>query len=259
MKVNRSCQSFSVVHALFTIAHHRLTYHKVREVILLQGQLQLKPYITDQLFSVDDLPLLTAEAQLPFWEGTGGRRFNHYYTAYSKVFLQYCRTELFPQAQLLYRQALESAGPLPQWQAVLRTTLTCQTPQLVSLYTDSIESSDSKRRILRRGDTWDLRSGYPMALADFFPSHTLWRKRLLENAGAQIEREEQQGLSLYHPDWPQRLRSAFNPHHFYLTDAGLCFFYQMYAIAPAAEGIPTFCLPYDDQSGPFPPTHFDNN
>lgn len=225
----------------------------------MQGQLQLKSYITDEQFAVDDLPLFNVQAQLPFWNGKGGWRFNHYYLAYSNAFLQYCRTELFPQAQQSYRQALETAGSLPQWQATLDTTLTCQTPQILSLYTDSTENSGETRRILRRGDTWNLLSGYPMVLSEFFPPRSIWRRRLMETAVTQIRREEAQGLSRYHPDWPARLRKSFNPHNFYLAEEGLCFFYQMYAIAPPAESIPTFCLPYDEEHGPYSPAHFSTN
>ncbi|MBQ0038282.1 MAG: DUF3298 domain-containing protein [Clostridiales bacterium] len=222
----------------------------------MQGQVQLKPYINDQQFSVDELPLLTVRATLPFWEGKGGRRFNRYYRTYSSAFVQYCRAELFPQAQELYRQALQNASALPQWEAALDTQITCQTPTLISLYTTGTESSGARRCLLRRGDTWDLRSGFPTTLRDFFPRRSGVRRRLLEFAAGQIQQEEQQQISRYHPDWPTRLNRAFNPHSFYLTERGLCFFYQMYAIAPAAEGIPTFCLPYDMERGPFPPAHF---
>ena len=39
--------------------------------------------------------------------------------------------------------------------------------------------------------------------------------------------------------------AAFPPLNFYLTEEGLAFFYPMYAIAPAVEGIPVFTVPYD--------------
>ena len=39
---------------------------------------------------------------------------------------------------------------------------------------------------------------------------------------------------------------------FYLTPEGLAFFYPMYAIAPAAEGIPVFTVPYE-AVGPYVP------
>ena len=47
------------------------------------------------------------------------------------------------------------------------------------------------------------------------------------------------------------LRRAFSSRNYYLSDAGLCFFYPMYAVAPSIEGIVTFTVPYDAERGPF--------
>lgn len=212
--------------------------------------LQIKPYLEGRTFSDGDVPLLTASAQLPVWEGDGGARFNRYYRAYAHAFERYCETVLFPSAQASYRQALEHAGEMPDCRATLRTTVTCQQGDLISLYTDSIENSGKQRIILRRGDTWDMSSGTPLRLANFFPPHTLVRKRILSVVRARIEREERLGLYRYLPDWPSRIRRSFNPRNFYISDEGLTFFYRFYAIAPPAEGIPTFFLPYDEEKGP---------
>lgn len=212
--------------------------------------LQIKPYLEGRTFSDGDVPLLTASAQLPVWEGDRGERFNRYYRAYARAFERYCETVLFPSAQTAYRQALEHAGGIPDCRATLRTTVTCQEDTLISLYTDSIEKNGSQRIVLRRGDTWDMSSGTPLRLSHFFPPHTLVRKRILSVVRAQIEREERLGLYRCLPDWPSRIRHSFNPQNFYISEEGLTFFYQFYAIAPPTEGIPTFFLPYDEEKGP---------
>lgn len=212
--------------------------------------LQIKPYLAGRTFSVGDVPLLTVSAHLPVWEGDHGRRFNRYYRAYGRAFTHYCETELFPLAQEAYRQALESAGAIPDWHTELQTNITCHEGTLVSLYTDSVESGGRQRIVLRRGDTWDMESDSPLRLVDFFPPHTLVRKRILSVVRAQIEREERLGLYRYLPDWGARMRRSFNPQNFYVSDEGLYFFYQSYAIAPLSEGIPTFFLPYDEEKGP---------
>ncbi len=219
----------------------------------MPDSLRLHAYVDELTLCADELPLLTVQASLPALEGRGSRRFNRYYQSLADAFVRTCRTRLFPDAEALYRQALTTAAPLPQWHAELRTVFTCRTDALVSLYTDALITGTPHRRLFRRADTWDLRSGLLLSLREFFPPHTPCRRRLLTTAQAQIEREESQGISLYREDWHSRLRTAFHPHRFYLTDDGLCFFYPMYAIAPAAEGIPTFSLPYDAQNGPFPP------
>lgn len=216
--------------------------------------LQIKPYLVGRTFSDGDVPLLTASAQLPVWEGERGERFNRYYRAYARAFEYYCETVLFPSVQASYRQALEHGGAMPDCRVTLRTTVTCQQKNIVSLYTDSIESCSSRRIVLRRGDTWDMESGTPLRLVDFFPPHTLVRKRILSVVRTQIEREERLGLYRYLPDWSGRIRRSFNPQNFYISDEGLYFFYQFFAIAPPTEGIPAFFLPYDEEKGPRLPT-----
>ena len=106
----------------------------------------------------------------------------------------------------------------------------------------------------RRGDTWDLRHGFLLSLADCFPPHTPWRKQLLAFSCDRICGWEAQGIARYHENWQQKLHQAFHPHNFYLTEEGLCFFFPFASIAPPIEGIPTFCMPYNDQSGPFIPS-----
>ena len=73
------------------------------------------------------------------------------------------------------------------------------------------------------------------------------------------DRQETAGISRYHEGVRRLLRRHFNPQNFYLTAEGLSFFYPMYAIAPAMEGIPVFTLPYG-QGGPAPVsyTHLDS-
>ncbi len=215
--------------------------------------LRLQPYIADSTLCVDEIPLLTLDALLPHWEDQHSRRFNRYYRALADAFDRACRTQLLPQAEALYRQALTDAAPLPQWHAALRARFTYRTDSLVSLCTDTVLTGTPYRQIFRRGDTWELRHGLPLALPDFFPPRAPYRRRMLRDAEAQIEAEQAQGISLYHADHPQLLRRYFHPHRFYLTEEGLCFFYPACTIAPAAEGIPTFCLPYDGQKGPFLP------
>lgn len=217
----------------------------------MTNPLQIKPYLEGRTFCDGDVPLLTAAAHLPTWTGARGVRFNRYYRAYEHAFERYCETVLFPMAQESYREALERAGVIPDWHATLQTTVTYHGDNLVSLYTDSVESGGERRIDLRRGDTWDMTSGTPLRLTDFFPPHTLVRKRILSAVRETVEREERLGLYRYLPDWSVRIRRSFNPQNFYIGDEGLTVFYQTYAIAPPNEGIPTFFLPYDAEKGPY--------
>lgn len=219
-------------------------------LVFLTSPLQIKPYLDGHTYTDGDIPLLTVSSQLPYWAGDHGNRFNRYYRAYGRAFRRYCETSLFPLAQAAYREALESGGALTQWRATLQTTVTYEGEGLVSLYTDSVESTASQRIVLRRGDTWDMTSGTPLRLADFFAPHTLVRKCILSAVRETIEREERLGLYRCLPDWCVRIRRSFNPQNFYVSDEGLYVFYQTYAIAPPSEGLPTFFLPYDEEKGP---------
>ncbi len=214
----------------------------------MQGQLDY----TDECrsFPPDDLPLVTARLRLPRWDGTGGRLLNRYYAAYGRAFFTYCQTVLLPQAQTALALARASGGPLPEWRIDLDTVVTWHRDGLLSLYTDSAERCAGRRLVLRRSETWDLTDGFLVPPGRFFPEGARWRRQALSAAAAQIRARQQQGTALYHPDWQRRLRTAFSGDRFYLTEQGLCLFCQMYAIAPAAEGIPVFCLPWDADRGP---------
>lgn len=211
----------------------------------------LPPPQEEPPFCVDGVPLLTFSWQLPQLPGKG--QLNRYYRSCRDAFFRTCRREVFPLAQEEYRLALEGKAPLPQWQARLTTTVTFNGGTMLSLHTDAVIRGMAQRYVLRRGDTWDIRRQLPIPMRTFFPPRTALRRILCDTAAQQIAREEEVGLSRYHPHWQQLLRRSFHPHRFFLSGEGLHFFYPLYAIAPAAEGIPTFCLPYDQEKGPFTP------
>lgn len=66
-------------------------------------------------------------------------------------------------------------------------------------------------------------------------------------AAGEIRQQEAAGHARYLPGWQRKLRRNFNARNFYLTPEGLVFFYPMYAIAPAMEGIPSFTVPWNHQ------------
>ena len=217
----------------------------------MSDPISIRPVPADIAFCEDDFPLLTASAELP--QISGNHRFQRYYSACTAAFERWCRYRIFPQAQVLYRQALDTAAPIPQWHAALQTAITCHTDHLLSLYTETVLTGPPQRTVLRRADTWDLRNTLPLTAAEFFPPRTHWRALLLHEATRQIQQQQAQGIAAYDPQWSKKLRCHFRPQRFYLTPEGLCFFFPMNTIAPPAEGIPTFCLPYHEECGPFPP------
>ncbi|MBQ9493433.1 MAG: DUF3298 domain-containing protein [Oscillibacter sp.] len=203
---------------------------------------------TARTWDVDGVPVLEARATLPRPAGKERkyRRIASFYRLQGDAFLKYCRRELRPWTETEYRAALLNSGPLPCFQATLTFQETYRAGRLWSLYTELRENAAPGPPFQRRwGDTWDLVTGYPVALSDFFPPRTRWKKTLCDFAAEEIECQEKRGLSRYHPDWRRRLRRCFQPRNYFLTPEGLVFFFPMYALAPAAEGVPRFLYPWD--------------
>ena len=207
-----------------------------------------EPFTAEREWTVEDIPVLQASVSLPDPtdpESTVARRIRRYYRLQCRSYLGYCERFLFPAAAAAYREALAVSAPLPLFRAELTYKVTYNEGPLWSLYTQSREETLPGRTLLRRwGDTWDLAEGFPVPLSSFFPPHSGWRRQLLTQAADEICRRETAGTSLFLKDWRRRLRRSFNSRNFYLTDEGLAFFFPMYALGPAAEGIPTFLIPY---------------
>ena len=221
----------------------------VREVL---SELHTESFVAEREWTVEGIPVLTASVSVPRpipLSGRIARRIDRYYQLQCRAYLRYCQRWLLPQARSAYQEALETSAPLPCLRAELRYRVTYNQNGLWSLCTQSRETVVSGPSLLtRRGDTWDLREGYPVELSAFFPPHSGWKKVLLALAAEEIQRQEQAGISRYHENWRRALRRHFNAQNYCLTPEGLAFFYPMYAIAPAAEGVPTFTMPYEPDS-----------
>lgn len=211
-------------------------------------QLHTEAMTTEREWTVEEIPVLTAAVSLPEPVPAAdrtSRRIRRYYQLQCRSFLRYCETYLLPLAAEEYQAALAASQPLPRLRAELTYQVTYNEGGLWSLYTQSREQGPGGQvSLLRRGDTWDLASGYPVALSALFPRRSGWRRRLLEAVEAEAAQRTAAGVSQYHEGVRRRLRQYFNPQNFYLTGEGLAVFYPMYAIAPAMEGIPVFTIPY---------------
>ena len=221
----------------------------------LVQNLETELFTVEREWTVDGIPVLSAVVSLPRPTDRAGRiprRIDRFYQLQSRIYLQYCEKQLFPLSAGEYQRALAGSSPLPHDTAAMTGRVTCSEHGVWSLFTDTRETVGGQTELLRRGDTWDLSSGYPLPLSAFFPQRFPARKALISCAETEILRQEQAGLARYHDAWRRELRRRFNRENFYLCPDGLRFFWQMYAIAPAAEGIPTFFLPFSAEGCRWP-------
>ena len=212
-----------------------------------RSHLETKEQTIQRVWTVEDIPVLQASVALPEPQSAkdaAARRIRRYYQLQSRFFLRYCETQLYPCAASEYHAAVSVSKALPAFQAQMTYQVTWNSGGVWSLYTQLRETTLPGQTHLRRwGDTWDLRSGYLLPLPIFFPPRHPWKKQLLYLASESISQQEASGNARYHEHWRRALRRHLNSRNYYLTEDGLVFFYPMYAIAPAEERIPTFCVP----------------
>lgn len=213
---------------------------------------QTEPLTAERTWTVEDIPVLTAAVTLPPPPEDAGpktaRRTQGYYQGQCRAFLKHCERFLLPQAQAAYRAALAASAPLPCFHAELTYRVTYRENGLWSLYTQSREVTGSGRpRLTRWGDTWDLRTGWLVPPAAFFPPH--WKREVLALAIKDIQRREAAGAARYREDWQRQLRRHFNAQNFYLTEDGLAFFYPPGTLAPISEGVTVFTVPWGTPPG----------
>lgn len=218
-------------------------------------QLETEAFTVEREWTVDGIPVLTASLSVPRPAGRTGRtarRIDRFYQLQCRTYLRYCEKLLFPKVAAEYQQALAGSAPLPHDIAVMSYQVTCSEHGIWSLYTDIRETIGGHTEVLRRGDSWNLHTGYPMPLSAFFPKRFPIRKKLLACAENEICRQEKAGLACYHDNYRQELRKHFNRENFYVQPDCLRFFWQMYAVAPSAEGIPVFAMPFSEDGCRWP-------
>lgn len=211
----------------------------------------------EKAWELDGITVLHASVTLPQLAGTPrrARRFDRYYRHLSRAYFAYCEQMLLPWAKAQCKAALDTSAPWTHTLCEMSYRVTLREGDVVSLCVDAKETNGPvPRLVLRRADTWDLSAMLPMPMSEFFPKRAAYRKRLIALARETAQTQMAQGVAVYDENYRPLLRRAFSSRNYYLSDAGLCFFYPMYAVAPSAEGIVTFIAPYDAQHGPFAPS-----
>ena len=117
---------------------------------------------------------------------------------------------------------------------------------IVSLYRDLYtDTGGAHGSTLRQSESWSGKSGWLLRLEQFFPRGQNYRRLLTDNAIALAAAALAQGTGAFFEDYEKRLRRCFSSCSYYLTSAGIAVYYQQYAVAPYAAGIPTFLYPWE--------------
>lgn len=199
----------------------------------------------------EDEPVLKLSLNWPgLPEDTRGqRRVDRYYRQVSDQWKARWEGLLYREACEAAQFSLKNSHVFRPWEGKLDYSVTFNRDGLLSIYQNACEYAGGAHGVtLRWADTWEPRSGTPRTLRSFFPPGHRWKRTVLEQLEHQAEARVAGGETLYFDDWRVRLIKEFDPDRFYLTEEGICIFYPLYAIAPYAEGIPVFTIPY-----PVPP------
>ena len=213
--------------------------------------IQLDPLTRERQWLWEDIPVLELKLTVPHCtvEDSRTRRINRYYEHFLQSCEHYAHQLLFPAASEAFAAAVSENRCPPPWHFYggFFTHLLCD--RIWSLCLETEESTDSAPYRRRISDTWDLQSGYPMVLAEFFPSDPFYRRRLQQQAKEALHQQPPQDAIL-HESWSRRISSAWKRENFYLSEAGLHWYYPMYALGGPNLEIPTFFLPWEEGKNP---------
>jgi len=179
------------------------------------------------------------------------RRINQYYERFTKKLIRYADTKLRIAAEEQYQYSEENMFPFNPFELRSDYYIMYNRDNILSLYIDVYEyRGGAHGTTLRFTDIWHVSLGCPASPAEFFPEGTNYKKLLTNTAVEIASKQLSEGTAMYFDNYEALIRKNFSSANIYLTESGMALFYQQYAIAPYAEGIPVFITPYNEQTGP---------
>ena len=174
-------------------------------------ELHTETFTAEREWTVDGIPVLSAcvcvPQPVPAMDRVS-RRIWRYYQLQCRSFLATAKGGSCPRRQRSTVRRWKPARLLPQFQATLNYRVTYNEGGLWSLYTQSREVTLPGRTLMQRwGDTWDLRTGYPVSMGEFFPRR--WRLEVAAD-GPGSSRDHPAGGGRHRPV-PGKLEAAFAP------------------------------------------------
>ena len=229
-----------------------------RGLILLENSITVKTNAFSDRMYYGQTPILSYKIKYPLilspeFENTA-LRLSLLYKAYARQYRTYCRTTLYQMAAEQYHDSVENGYPVREFEAQQDFTVTCQKDCTLSLSFERYEyTGGAHGNTVRRSDSWDLRNGNRITLAQLFPESMDYRTYLIKAIQAEIAEEIAGGENPYFENYEENVANNFHENDFYLTPEGLVIYFQLYEIAPYSSGIREFTIPYSPK-GPFRPS-----
>lgn len=197
--------------------------------------------------------VLNMEIEYPSVSGTGSgrtdRMINNRIKGQVNTFYDYVRNQLYRDAVDEYHTAMENNFPFREFSAVLAYNVTYNKNCHLSMFRDQFQyTSGAHGSTIKMSDTWNIRTGRLVPMADYFRPGADYKCIILNEAIKQANKDP----SIYFENYAQLMNQYFNPESYYLSDDGLVIYYQEYEIAPYTSGLPTFTIPYSLLD--YPPT-----
>ncbi|MBQ3135024.1 MAG: DUF3298 domain-containing protein [Oscillospiraceae bacterium] len=176
-------------------------------------------------------------------DGRGVRAINRYYRRVAETWKRRWNRELYCRACLDLADRGAAGKRFQPWQAELTTCVTLTSGDRFSLWQETKEQQGNQPPfVVRRGDSWNVRTGAPITLASALCGGKRWRRKLLEQLVQQVERRLNQGESLLFQACPQLVKAEFDPANFWLEEDGLRIFYPPEVLGSRVEGTVVFAV-----------------
>jgi hypothetical protein len=186
-----------------------------------------------------DYPLISAG-----YDGDN-TRFNMHYRQKAQKNYRYASTKLYQAAVKHHTVAKPQGVPFKNFEFVESFEPTFFKKPMMSLYYDLKEfTGGAHENTVRKGNTWDMKHGAMLTLDALFEKDYDCKPLILKYIESDARRRQITGMSSYFEGLGENLNKYYDDKNFYLTEEGLAIFYPMYTIAPYADGIQVFIVPF---------------
>jgi hypothetical protein len=177
-----------------------------------------------------------------------GAVISRFYSEAASVYYSYGTGDFYKKAVDEYINDRKNHVPFRTYTAMMTFEVLVNLNDFISIFVDIYEfTGGAHGNTGRRADTWSLKTGRHMQLADLFSG--AWQNVIFSSILSQINEQLSKGMNIYFDDYQKNVFKYFDEKNFYLTPEGVAVYYPLYTIAPYSSGIVTFIIPYSEFDG----------